>query len=175
MNPDTKADYGTISKTLHWVVSITIISLLAAGFIMINLDKSPLKWQIYDMHKALGITILAIAVIRIIWRITHVKPPLPENYPKWQRIASAAVHGLLYLITIVMPLSGWVMSMAADHIPSWFGLFKLRLPIAPSKPLAKIASNSHEIIAWVLIACLILHIGAAIKDKRVLNRMLPKK
>lgn len=174
MQADTKASYGTISKIFHWLIAISIISLLAAGFIMTNLDKSPLKYQIYGLHKAFGITVLAIAILRIIWRIIKPKPALPEAYPKWQRISAAAVHGILYLLTIMIPLSGWIMSMAANFVPSWFGLFQLRLPISPNKALAKFANNTHELLAWVLLAALTLHILAALKEREILRRMLPK-
>lgn len=174
MQKDSNSQYGSISKFLHWLIALTIIGLLIAGFIMTNMDKSPLKFEIYGIHKAVGITILALASLRIIWRLMHPKPALPDSYPKWQRITAAATHGLLYLLTIFIPLSGWIMSMAANHVPSWFGLFELRLPIAPSKTLAKTANSSHELLAWVLIACLVLHIAAALKEREILKRMLPK-
>lgn len=174
MQLDSIKDYGTISKILHWLVAISIISLLAVGFIMTNLDKGPLKSQIYGLHKAFGITILMFAIFRIFWRLIKPKPKLPESYPKWQRISAAAVHGILYLLTIMIPLSGWVMSVAANYIPSWFGLFQLRLPISPNKALAKFANNTHELLAWVLLAALTLHILAALKEREILRRMLPK-
>lgn len=168
---DDQKSYGKISRFFHWSIGFSIIGLLAAGFVMTNMDKSSLKWQIYGMHKAFGITILLLAVIRIIWRICHIKPKLPDNYPLWQKFASSFTHKTLYVLTLLMPASGWVMSMAANHIPSWFGLFQLRLPIQPSKSLAKIASNTHEILAWIIIVLLVLHILAAISNKNILHRM----
>lgn len=171
---DSKENYGSISKTLHWLVALTIISLLAVGFIMINLDSSDLKWQIYGLHKAFGISLILFAFARIAWRIYQKSLNLPQNYPKWQKVAAHSTHGILYLLTIIMPFSGWVMSMAANHVPSWFGLFELRLPIAESKPLAKIAAQTHEILAWVIIALLVVHVFAALHDKQILARMLPK-
>lgn len=175
MRKDSNTDYGSVSKILHWLVAIIIMSLIVAGFYMTNIPDSNTKWQIYGVHKAIGISVLIIAITRIAWRLCHTKPSLPVEYAKWQKIIAASMHGILYLITIIMPLSGWIMSIAANHVPSWFGLFELRLPIAPSKPLAKVASSAHEIIAWVLLACLFIHIGAALKDKKILSRMLPKR
>lgn len=174
MISDSITRYGTISKFLHWLIAITVIGLLVVGFIMINLPKGELRWQIYALHKAIGVSVLLIAAIRIFWRCRNAKPKLPEHHPKWQIIAASSVHGMLYLTTIFMPFSGWIMSVAANHIPSWFGLFQLNLPIEPSKTLAKIAHNTHEILAWVIIACLVLHLAAALKDKNILKRMLPE-
>lgn len=170
---DTKKEYGAFSKVMHWLVGLTIIGLLIAGFVMINMPKSNLKWQIYAIHKATGISLIAFACIRIIWRIKQSSPELPNKYPKWQKIAARSTHGLLYILSIAMPFSGWVMSMAANHIPTWYGLFQLRLPIAQSKVLANLAAQTHEILAWVIIVLLTLHIAAAVANRSILKRMLP--
>ncbi len=173
----TISSYSTGSKVFHWLIALIVICMLSGSFF---LDDVPEKYKsvAYMMHKSLGLTVLFLMVVRFFWIQYAGKPALPATVPAWQKVVSRIVQYALYLLLITMAMCGWIMSVAAERIPSYFGLFNLSLPIQPSKSLAKLMNQSHETIAWVLIVLIVLHIAGAIKhhfiDKdNVLKRMLP--
>lgn len=176
---NTEYTYGSISKFLHWLMFILVVGLLIVGLIMTEMEKGALKSNVYFLHKSTGLLVLALIFIRALWTLANTKPLLPAQTKPWERWAERWTHRFLYLLLFIMPISGWVMSTAADHVPSFYGLFNLPSPLTPiSKPLAKAMGEIHEIFAWVLIAILVLHVAAALKhhfwDKdNVLKRMMP--
>ena len=155
--------------------------MIIAGFLMGDIGDKALKGQVYMLHKSTGISILILMLFRAAWTLNNTKPALPNGSAVWERIAELSLHGLLYVILIVMPLTGWIFSTAAGHAPHFFGLFSMPLPGIPeSKALAKQASNLHEIIAWIIIVLVGTHIAAALKHhfvnkNNVLTRMLPNR
>ncbi len=173
--------WGIVTKTLHWLMAIMIIGLLAAGFIMEGLENSnPLKFQIYQIHKSFGLTIMVLAALRLIWRFTGETPPLPAGTPAWQVASAHASHVSLYGLMVLMPLSGYVMTSASTlGIPTkYFGLFTVPHLIERNADLSSTASEVHEIVAFAFIAVLSIHILAAIKHvlidgDGVFARMLP--
>ena len=174
---NTTETYGSMAKTLHWLVSLMVTSLLLVGFFMGDLAK-PFRFTVYNIHKLVGLSLLLIMIFRVGWTLSNPRLNYPVKLPYWQIRAARGVHMLLYLLVIAMPLSGWIMATAAEHPPDLFG-FKFILPFIPaSKPLAKSANQIHKTMAWTLIAVLSLHIGAALKHyfvnkDNVLQRMLP--
>ncbi|HAU1191906.1 TPA: cytochrome b [Legionella pneumophila] len=180
MGTKTASDYSPLSKLFHWVIAIAVIVMLIAGFF---LDEIPEQFQgvAYMLHKSTGITILFLMILRFIWIHANGKPALPASVRNWERFLSRFVQYGFYILLIIMPLSGWIMSVAADRTPSYFGLFQAPLPwIEPNKSLAELMAECHETIAWILIAFITLHILGAIKhhfiDKdNVLRSMLPGK
>lgn len=174
---NTSENYGSMAKALHWIAFLMIATLLIVGFIMGDLEK-PFRFTVYNIHKLTGLTVLILMLFRVFWTLTNPRLSYPNTIPSWQIMAAKSIHILLYVLAIAMPLSGWIMSTAAGHNPNLFGL-ALRFPfIAESKALAKFASNTHEIIAWVIIVTVSLHILAALKHyfinkDNILQRMLP--
>lgn len=172
--------YSPIIKFLHWLIALAVIVMLIIGFL---LDDIPDEYAgtVYMLHKSTGITILFLMIIRFIILHAQGKPPLPESVKWWERTLSKFVQNTFYVLLLIMPLSGWIMSVASDHVPVYFGLFKAPLPwISPDKSLAEIMESSHGIIAWVLIVFILLHIAGALKhhfiDKdNIFRRMLSEK
>lgn len=169
--------WGRMARALHWLSALIIVSLLAVGFIMTELKPSPQTIKIYTAHKSFGLLLLAIVLVRILWRGVDRKPPdLPM--PAWQRWLAQGVHVALYGLMIAMPLTGWLLHSASGYPLKWFF-------VGPAVP-ALIAKDSgskhffedaHEILAWVLIVVLLLHIAGALKHHfidrdRTLMRML---
>lgn len=155
--------YSTFIKLLHWLIAFAVIIMLCMGFF---LGSIPEQYQstAYMLHKATGISILFLIIIRFIGIQISGRPPLPASVKPWEKYLSRFVQYSFYLLLIIMPLSGWIMSVAAKRIPSFFGLFNMPLPgIEPNKSLADFMANSHEIIAWILIAFIVLHIAGALK------------
>lgn len=172
--------YSSGSKFFHWVIALIVISMLAISFFLEDLPK-PYVPTAFMLHKSFGLTVLFLMILRLIWVSYKGKLPLPASVPVWQRFLSRLVQYSLYFFVILMALSGWIMSVAANKIPYYFGLFHLSLPgVEPNKNLAELMNESHETIAWILIVLIILHIAGALKhhfiDKDdVLRRMLPGK
>jgi len=106
------------------------------GVYMQDLPLSPTKLQLYSYHKWIGITVLLLAGLRVVWRLTHRPPPLPDSVVRWQRQVSAAVHGLLYVLILAIPLSGWLMSSAKGFPVVWFGVMPLPDLVGKDKALA---------------------------------------
>lgn len=176
---NTTESYGLVAKSFHWVIALLVIGLLALGLYMSAQEPpTPQVFKLYALHKSLGITVLALAVLRVLWRLYNAHPlPLP-NHKAWEKALAKAVHALLYLSLFLMPLSGWVMSSAKGFSVSVFNLFTLPDFVSRSDSLADAAKEVHEIAAYTLIAIVVLHAAGAIKhhviDKdSTLRRMLP--
>ncbi|MDD3785594.1 MAG: cytochrome b/b6 domain-containing protein, partial [Hydrogenophaga sp.] len=109
--------YHPVSVLLHWVLGLALIGLFAVGLYMTDLPFSPQRLKLYNWHKWAGVTLLALSVFRLVWRLTHRPPPLPRAIetamPRWQRLAHHATHHGLYLLFFAVPLLGWAYSSAA--------------------------------------------------------------
>jgi cytochrome b561 len=167
--------FGLVAKTLHWLIAILIIGMLTVGLYMKSLPKSPIKFQLYDLHKAVGIVVLTLVIVRILWRFINITPALVM--PLWERIAARASHYLLYIIMLAMPMSGWLMNSAADYPVSFFGLFTLPKLILPNETAYTIFNTAHTWLAYSLIGLIILHVAAALKhhfwdNDDILRRMI---
>lgn len=175
---NSKTTYGSVAKFLHWLIFILIIAMLTIGFLMDGIQDKALKGQIINLHKLTGILILILMVLRVTWALTNPKPMLPMGTPRWQKWAERVVHFLIYAVLIVMPIAGWVMSVAAGYLPHLFG-FKFALPVVPlDKKLSDQAYDVHSYLAYVLIALISIHVLAAlyhyiVKKDDVLQRMMP--
>ena len=174
-----RVNYSTGSKFFHWLIAFLVICMLSFSFFLDDVKK-PYQGTAYMIHKSVGLSILFLMLLRIIWIWYKGRPELPLTVPKWQHYAARTVQYCFYVFLIVMPLSGWIFSVAANHTPSFFGLFKVPLPIAPNKALDEFFEDTHTVIAWILIALVVLHVAGAFKhlfiDKdKVVQSMLPGK
>ena len=177
----TTSRYNRVAILLHWLIAFLIIGQLIGGKVMMALDFSDFKVSLYQWHKAFGITILTLAVLRLLWRLTHRAPALPADIPGWQRTASHISHAALYGFMIGVPLLGWLLVSASPKgFPTtWFNLFPIpNLPVAASKESAELFTTLHEITAFGFAALILLHIGAALhhhfgRKDDILRRMLP--
>ena len=155
--------YSTPAVVLHWLVALLIFAGFPLGLYMVDLPLSPDKLKLYSYHKWIGITVLLLVAVRVSWRLTHVPPPLPASVAAWQRQASAVVHGLLYLLMIAIPLSGWLMSSAKGFQTVWFGVLPLPDLIGKDKALGDQLAEVHTILNFTLLALVVLHVGAALQ------------
>ncbi len=175
---NTADSYGIAAKTFHWLMAVLIITLIVVGLIMSDMENSPDKFKLIGLHKEVGIIVLALAVLRLGWKVLDVSPSLPDSIGKMAQLAAKLVHLALYFFMFAMPLTGWLMSSAAGFPVSMFGWFTLPNLIAPDKVFGKYMRELHELFAWGLIGLIVLHLLAALfhhfyyKDN-VLKRMLP--
>jgi cytochrome b561 len=169
--------YGIVAQLLHW----SVVVLLIAQFILAEAaEELPLgveKLAMLARHKSVGITILGLAFLRIVLRLAD-RPPPPPPMPAWQRLAAATSHWAMYAILFALPLSGWMMSSAANYPVSWFGLVQMPDLVVPSESLQEILHEVHEVLAGALLFLVGLHVLAALKHQFVdrdglITRMLP--
>lgn len=154
--------YTLVTKVLHWLIAVLVFIMLVVGYFLGDIAP-PLKSEIVNLHKLIGLTILFLMVFRLIWRCFHVTPPLPQSVPRWQAILARLIHWLLYLAVIVMPLAGWIMTSASRHFPQIDG-WQMRLPGIPnSEAVNDFFWQVHETVAIVLIILISLHTLAALK------------
>ena len=161
--------YTLTARTLHWVMAVLMILMLAAGLVMSDIEDPALKGTIYGLHKATGILVLLLAGFRVLWRLSHAVPAISAALPKWQRRAARLAHGGLYAVMFLLPLSGWSMSSAAGYPVSFYGLFTIPDMVAKNPELAGIFKNIHEVSANAFIALLAAHLGAALYHHFVLR------
>ena len=175
---DTLADtYPLAMRILHWLIALLIIGLLAVGFIMTSLDRDS-QWHgtLYHLHKSFGVTVLALAVVRLALRLTLPVPPLPSVIPAVERFLAHAGHWALYLFMFLMPVSGWIMSNSFGQPATWFG-FSLPRIVTTDRVRGALASDIHYYGAWTLILLLAGHISAVLfhylrQRVNLLRRML---
>ncbi|MGY6124198.1 cytochrome b [Paraburkholderia strydomiana] len=180
--------YTRTAITLHWLIALLIICNVALA---LSADSLPDDWvrPVINTHKSIGITVLGLALLRILWRVSHKPPPLPREFPSWEKVAAHLAHFLLYLLMIGLPLSGWLHDSAwkdaATHPMRLFDLFLwprigyvMNLDPALKETLHDRFGALHTWLGYALYALLAMHIGGALKHqwidrKSVLKRMMP--
>lgn len=168
--------YTRTTIALHWLIAGLIVCAFALGWTMTAMAISPLKLRMFNWHKWLGISILGLAAVRSIWRLTHPAPPLLPM-PVWQRIAAHASHGMLYVFRFALPFSGWAYSNAVGYPIVYLGLVPLPNLVDKNTELAQTLLQLHHTLGWLLLVTLALHILAALKHHFIdrdatLKRML---
>jgi cytochrome b561 len=169
--------YTSTAKALHWGTALLIFGLLGLGFYMADLPLSPYKLQLYSWHKWAGVSLWLLVLVRLFWRATHRPPALPSHMGPLERLAAHAGHGLLYLLLLAIPLSGWLMGSAKGISTVWFGVLPLPDLIGKDKELGKLLQTLHWMLNMAMVAVLLGHVGAALKHHfinkdDVLRRML---
>ncbi|MAR93233.1 MAG: cytochrome b [Pseudomonadota bacterium] len=167
---------------MHWIVALTVLGLLAVGFIMHEFKL----YSLYGLHKSTGIAIFVVIVLRVLWRIKEGWPAPASRYQRYEQLLSRAVHYVLLIATVLMPFSGILMSLGAGAGLPFYGLdIVARNPdpanpgklIPLSEPMAKAGAWLHGLLAWVLVVAITLHVAGALKHHLVdkdgtLRRML---
>ena len=190
--------YSAIAIALHWLIAIAILSMIPMGWWMsdaiVQPDSQALAYRVFQIHKSIGFLILALTVLRIVWRLTHPVPALPGAMKWWEQFAARATHAAFYALMLALPLTGWLYVSAgwavATDTPlavatSWFGLFTVpHLPFIGEaaagvrRAVAYQALGAHSLMAWGAVVLIALHVGAALKHQfinrdGVLAHMIP--
>jgi cytochrome b561 len=164
---------------LHWLIALLIIAAFSLGLTMVDIPGlTPTKLKYFSWHKWLGVTVLAFACLRLLWRLTHAAPAYPQHMPQWQQQAAHGLHGLLYLLMFAIPVSGYLYSLAAGVPVVYLGLFPLPVFMAPNPELKPLLKFAHYWLNMALLAAFCLHVLAALKHHfidrdGILKRMLP--
>lgn len=156
------------SKFLHWLM---VLMLFVIAVIGLSHDYFPgdTRKLIMGWHKALGVTVLVLAAVRLVWNLVTPSPARIASTPSWMHLTAQITHGLLYVLMLAMPLSGWIMSSAGGRPVNYFGLGELPNLVAKNDSLRELAGEWHETMFWVLLVVVILHAGAAIYHQVMLK------
>jgi cytochrome b561/polyisoprenoid-binding protein YceI len=186
----TAADYSGTAKLLHWLIAAFVIALLSVGIAMTRIGDLQLKYELYQLHKSMGVTVLGLMMLRVVWRLSVKPPTLPLHMAAWERSASNGTHALLYLLLLAMPLTGWATVSAALPPFNFPTLLYTRIPwphipfieqLTPEtkKTVEPYLKNVHAAMGWTLLVLVGLHIAAALRHGFILKdgimlRMLPR-
>jgi cytochrome b561 len=170
--------YNNTAIAFHWLIALMIIGSFTMGLVMTEMSLSPTRLQYYSWHKWAGVTILGLATMRLLWRLTHAAPAYPQTMPGWQKTAANALHGLLYVLMFAVPVSGYFYTLAAGYPVVYFGLFELPVLIAKNDELKPVLKEVHFWLNMGLAASVGVHLAAALKHQfidrdGILKRMMP--
>jgi len=180
---NSAARYGPVTKILHWTVFLLILNQFVAAAAMLTTPQDETTWgfsqgTLYNWHKSIGLIVLAVAVLRYIWRRSVALPDWAPNLSIGEKRAINWIERTLYVCMFVMPISGFVFVMAGDYGVEFFGRWSLPNFIGTNAGVTPIADWTHKITACLLVAALLAHWGLGIRHHRVhrdryLHRMLP--
>src|SRR5215475_6144957 len=175
---NTEHRWGALAQLFHWLIVVLVIVQVTLASLADELPPSAKKLALLARHKSVGITILMLVILRLLWRSLNLTPLLPGTLKPYERFLARFTHAALYVLLFAMPLTGWMMSSARSFPVSWFNLFQLPDLVAPNRALYQFLHETHENLAWALVAVATLHVLAALKHHfflkdDVLRRMLP--
>ena len=182
----TSTRYTKTAIILHWLIAFLIFGMFALGWFMTELPKDAPKelahdlfnlglytWQsaeavstrnfYFNLHKSLGITILALIALRVLWRITHRPPAMLTSYKAWEKKLANGTHHLLYLLMVAVPITGLIMAICGKYGVKWFG-FELMSGLE-NKPVRDVFEVAHEFIGLFMLVIIAIHFAGALKHK----------
>jgi cytochrome b561 len=176
-NPPTR--YTAVAQVFHWVIAALIVTQFALAWTADDLPLGVHKLALLARHKSFGMTVLMLAVLRLLWRFKHPAPELPAGMKPFERFLARATHVAFYVLLFAMPLTGWMMSSAKNYSVSWFGLFTWPNLIGKNESAFDILKSTHDYLSDALFVIAVLHILAALKHHfwnkdDVFLRMLPQ-
>src|SRR5215470_7476221 len=154
--------YSPPARWAHWIAAVLILITFIIGLTMLRIPQGAWQDSLFDWHRSVGATVLALAVLRLLWRLWHPAPELPSGMPIWMKASARANHWLLYLFMLVLPIIGWLGSSAFGAPVHIYWLFDLPPLVAPNRPLADVVLAIHSYGAFALAALVVLHVGAAL-------------
>jgi cytochrome b561 len=171
--------YSGVAMLLHWLIAALIVWGFALGWVMTDIHGiTPTKLRYFSWHKWIGVTVLALVLVRILWRATHAAPELPASTRAWERLAAHAGHAALYLLMLAIPVTGYFYSSAAGIQVVYLGIWPLPTLIGPDTALKAVLRTVHVALNYTLLAVVAVHVLAVVKHhvfdrQNILARMLP--
>jgi len=182
--------YDSVAMTLHWVIAVLIVLDFAFAISFSRFNPGDVLYlpSAYDLHMSTGACILALSLARVVWRLTHRRPPLPDMGIALRWLARSS-HFLLYVFMIAAPLSGWLVLSLRHQMTSVFGLFRWAWPTLPAIAAMPHADRQlwhdsllplHTRLSYLGMCLLVLHVAAALyhhigRRDDTLTRMLPRR
>ena len=168
--------YGTVSKLFHWLIVLLLAAQYTVGSIMPHIGRNTLNEGWVNWHLSIGAAILFVIVLRFLWRILH-PVPLPSDLPPLERTAARATHLTLYALVLIMTLLGWAAANSRGWTVILFGAVPLPALAPKGAGWAHEAGDIHNILVYVLLGFIVLHVAAAlyhyfVRRDQVMQRML---
>lgn len=159
--------YNRGARLLHWLIALLVIANLMIGMFHGALEGVV---RLIPVHKSIGMTVLALSVIRIFWRFTWTHPPYPATVTRWEAFTARLVQAVFYGLIIIMPLTGWIMASAGKYPLNWFGLMDLpKFAISKTDTVYLVGREAHGILGLLFAALVILHVAAALRHHFLLK------
>jgi cytochrome b561 len=179
MTRNSATDWGWPAKILHWVGAMMILLLLVHGWWMTHMTPRPERLANYAGHSAMGYDLLALLILRLLWRWLNPLPDFPAGLPRWEHVAARVSHAALYLLMFVVSVTGWMVTTTFRN-PMTKDLFGIDVPplvTTVDRSVRQLLEESHMVLAYVLAAVVVIHIAAALrhhllKHNDVLRRMI---
>jgi cytochrome b561 len=174
-----QARYSALNQALHWTTALCMFAILPLGWVMSNgATVTPYDEVLLNWHKTLGLIVLVITLFRIVWRFVDGPPPYPPMIAAWERVLAHAIYWLFLLVLIWMPVTGYLDSTFAGHLPKLFNLIPTPALAHKDRPLRNFFRLLHVSGQWAVYALLLLHLGAVVlhliwRRTGLLGRMLP--
>lgn len=162
----------------HWVIAALVILNLFLGFYHEDFGRAATSWMMF-FHKATGITVLALSIARLLWRLGHRPPPFDEVLRPWEALLARVTHWLFYVLMIALPLTGWALSSSSDRPTNYFGLFEISvLPVPQTDEAHDLFEDAHELLGKLMLVLIVLHLAGAAKHhlqghRHLIGRMGP--
>lgn len=173
------SQYDPIAKLLHWLMAAAILAMIGMGLYMVTIPPSMRAFRFYDFHKAIGVSLLVLALLRLGWKLYRPGSPiLTEGAKPWELRLGHIVHIALYTLMLTIPLIGWIGASASGLPMSFFGLFTIPNLLGDDETIQRLALDLHGWLNWLLLLLIILHVAGALKRHFILRddtlrRMLP--
>lgn len=172
--------YSGAAKFLHWLIVALLVAQFAVAWTMPDINPRTPPNALVDLHFSIGVTILFVALLRLLWRWRYPVPLIEDNVPVWQDRTARATHALLYLLLLVLPILGWVDAGFRALPIDFYGIVAIPPIVPASRALAGTTGDVHTLVSYVLLGVVGLHVLAALyhhfwRRDRVLLRMLPGK
>lgn len=162
--------YRKPARILHWGIAIAVLLMIPAGLIMVTKGlPRPVQDMLFLFHKNTGVLLFPFILFRLFYRMAHPAPPLPATLPHWQQAIARLTHAGLYLLLLVMPISGYIRVRAGGYPIEMLDALSIGPGLAKNEALAQAAQGLHYLCAMILIVLVMLHIGAALYHALVLR------
>ena len=159
--------YNAVARALHWAIALLVVFNLASGLVNEALEST---FRLIPVHKAVGLTIFALTLVRVGWRLTWTRPPYPATMSRAEVGAAQAVHLVFYVLLLAMPLTGYVMASAGKYPLEWFGLFDVpKAAVVRDSALYTLSRSAHGLLGWLFLGLALLHVAAAVRHHFVLR------
>lgn len=158
--------YNATARAFHAVLAVLVIVNLAIGLLQEDLEKTV---NLTPLHKSIGLTVLFLSLARIAWRLSWKTPDYEPALKRLDLLFAKAVHVLFYVLMLTLPLTGWIMASAGKWPVFWFGLPFPKLAVEKGSALAEAGSEGHEVLGYVMLALVVLHVAAALRHHFILK------
>ena len=176
MTGEEAARYTRVAIILHWLIAALLIGNIVLGLYHDSFGKAATPWMMF-FHKAIGLSVLALSLARLAWRLTHRPPAFDPVLKGWERGLAHFLHWLFYFMLIAIPLTGWLLSSSGGRATSFWGLFDIA-PLPVPKSSRDFYEGAHELLGKLMIGLVLLHVAGALKHhleghRHLIGRMAP--